>query len=55
MRSLSLVLLALTTAFAFNLLMAQKAPDKIVFNAKNGNVTFDHAAHAKFAKNDCRT
>lgn len=55
MRSLSLVLLALTTAFAFNLLTAQKAPDKIVFNAKNGNVTFDHMAHAKRANNDCKT
>lgn len=31
--------------------MAQQ--EKIVFQAKNGNVTFDHAAHVKSAGNDC--
>jgi c(7)-type cytochrome triheme protein len=51
MRTLSLFLLTLTTAIAFNLVAAQ--PDKIVFNAKNGNVTFDHQAHAARAKSDC--
>jgi c(7)-type cytochrome triheme protein len=28
-------------------------PDKLTFTAKNGNVTFDHAAHVKRAKGDC--
>jgi c(7)-type cytochrome triheme protein len=29
--------------------------DKIVFQSKMGNVTFDHAAHVKRANNDCAT
>lgn len=29
-------------------------PSKLVFTAKNGNVTYDHAAHAKREKNDCK-
>lgn len=28
-------------------------PSKLTFPAKNGAVTFDHAAHAKRANNDC--
>lgn len=33
----------------------QKAPPtKLVFTAKNGDVTYDHAAHAKREKNDCK-
>jgi c(7)-type cytochrome triheme protein len=33
----------------------EKAPPaKLVFKAKNGNVTFDHAAHVKAVKNDCK-
>jgi c(7)-type cytochrome triheme protein len=51
MRTLSLFLLTLTTAVAFNLLMAQ--PDKIVFTAKNGNVTFNHQAHVDRVSMDC--
>ena len=31
-----------------------KAPAKLTFEAKNGNVTFDHAKHVERAKNDCR-
>jgi c(7)-type cytochrome triheme protein len=54
MRSLSLIILTLATAVAFNVLMAQKAPDSIVFTAKTGNVTFDHAAHVKKANGDCK-
>lgn len=30
-----------------------KTPDKIVFEAKTGNVTYDHAAHAKRLKEKC--
>jgi c(7)-type cytochrome triheme protein len=32
---------------------AATPPSKLVFAAKNGNVTYDHAAHAKREKNDC--
>ena len=32
----------------------KKPPLKLVFEAKNGNVTFDHAAHLKREKNDCK-
>ena len=31
-----------------------KAPDKIVFEAKTGKVTFDHAKHVAREKNDCK-
>lgn len=31
------------------------APAKLTFEAKNGNVTFDHAKHVERAKNDCKT
>jgi c(7)-type cytochrome triheme protein len=31
------------------------ATAKLVFQAKNGNVLFDHAAHAKRAKENCKT
>ncbi len=33
----------------------KKAPAKLVFEAKTGNVTYDHAAHAKREKEDCKT
>jgi c(7)-type cytochrome triheme protein len=32
----------------------KKPPAKLVLKAKTGNVTYDHAAHAKRAKNDCK-
>jgi c(7)-type cytochrome triheme protein len=32
----------------------KKPPLKLVFEAKMGNVTFDHAAHVKREKNDCK-
>ncbi len=37
-------------------LMAQQKtpPPKLVFKAKTGDVTYDHAAHAKREKNDCK-
>jgi len=56
MRLYSLILLALSIAAAFNALLAQKTPpEQIVFTAKTGNVTFNHAAHTKRANNDCQT
>jgi c(7)-type cytochrome triheme protein len=41
---------------ALNLLgqAATKAPDKIVFDAKMGKVTFDHAKHLEREKSDCK-
>lgn len=32
----------------------KKAPAKLTFEAKNGNVTFDHAKHVEREKNDCK-
>jgi c(7)-type cytochrome triheme protein len=32
----------------------KKAPAKLVFQAKTGNVSFNHAAHAKREKEDCK-
>jgi c(7)-type cytochrome triheme protein len=31
----------------------KKAPDNLTFQAKMGNVTYNHAAHAKRLKDDC--
>jgi len=54
MRILSLFLLAFALAAGFEAL-AQKPPEKVVFQAKMGNVTFDHAAHLKRANGNCKT
>jgi len=37
--------------------MAQdkKAPDKLSFTTKNGNVAFNHTEHVAKAKGDCKT
>jgi c(7)-type cytochrome triheme protein len=32
---------------------ADKPPEKLVFESKMGNVTFQHAKHAERVKNDC--
>ena len=32
----------------------KKAAPKMVFPAKTGNVTFDHEAHSKRVKDDCK-
>jgi c(7)-type cytochrome triheme protein len=32
----------------------KKAPAKLTFEAKTGNVPYNHAAHAKREKNDCK-
>jgi c(7)-type cytochrome triheme protein len=32
----------------------KKAPDKLTFQAKLGNITFNHAEHVKRAGNDCK-
>lgn len=33
----------------------KQAAPKLVFKAKNGDVTFDHVAHVMRAKGDCKT
>jgi c(7)-type cytochrome triheme protein len=51
------VLTSLLFLLSFWLVLAQgekKPPAKLVFQAKMGNVTFDHAAHAKREKEDCK-
>lgn len=34
--------------------VAAEAPDKIVYESKLGNVTFDHKKHVERVKNDCK-
>jgi c(7)-type cytochrome triheme protein len=53
---LSISLLLTLCLIGFWALAQEKTPPaKLVFQAKNGNVNFDHAAHVKAAKNDCKT
>jgi c(7)-type cytochrome triheme protein len=54
MRHFSLFLLAAVLAAGFEVLLAQKAPEHIVFKAKTGDVTFEHQAHVKRVNNDCK-
>ena len=48
-----------SSAIAFALLLClvvyaqPQPPDKLVFNTKQGNVTFNHGEHVKRAGNDC--
>jgi len=52
---LALFLIPAFLAAGFSLLgQEKKPPDKLVFEAKPGKVTFDHAAHLKAAKGDCK-
>ncbi len=59
MRSLISLVLLFAAAAGIGSLLAQKAPekapDKLVFDSKMGNVTFNHAAHVMRAKGDCMT
>jgi len=56
MRTLTSLLLVFAVAAGVGALLAQKAPpEKLVFQSKMGNVTFDHAAHLKREKADCKT
>jgi c(7)-type cytochrome triheme protein len=49
-----IALYVLSVAALGVLAQEKKPPLKLVFEAKNGNVTFDHAAHLKREKNDCK-
>ena len=52
------ILTAVTVLFViiscFLALAAETGPDKLVFQAKVGNVTYDHAKHLERAKGDCK-
>lgn len=54
MRLLITILVFIGLAGGLILAQDKKAPDKLVFASKMGNVTFDHAAHVKRANNDCK-
>ena len=47
------VVLGATTLLS--LAVAASAPDKLVFESKMGNVTFDHAKHGEREKGECTT
>jgi c(7)-type cytochrome triheme protein len=57
MRACITVLTLLLIAISGAVVSAQqkKAPDKLVFKAKMGDVTFNHAQHVKAAKGECTT
>ena len=50
------VLVSLIVAIVGFIAVAQdkKAPDKLTFKSKMGDILFDHAQHVKAAKNDCK-
>lgn len=55
MRTLTVLFVSLTLFASFGLLAQdKKAPAKLTFTAKTGNITYDHTAHAKREKNDCK-
>lgn len=57
MRKFVAVAVALAFVFAVGTLYAEEkkeAPKQIVFESKQGNVTFDHAKHAEAVKGDCK-
>ncbi len=47
------ILLALLVSIGA--LAADRGPSKLVFNAKTGNVTFDHDKHVERLKGDCKS
>lgn len=57
MRVRNIASLLLSFLLVFSLLafaQAKKAPPKMTFEAKFGKVNFDHAAHDKAVKGDCK-
>ena len=51
----TLFLLLVLGALAFSGLRAADAPDKLTFESKMGNVTFDHAKHVEREGGECTT
>ncbi|MGO9095653.1 MAG: c(7)-type cytochrome triheme domain-containing protein [Bryobacteraceae bacterium] len=55
MRYLMVFLLCLSVVCLLSVSAQEvKPPTKLVFQTKMGNVTYDHAAHLKRAKGDCK-
>lgn len=54
MRTLFSVFTAVCLLCGLLALAAEKAPEKLVFETKMGNVTFQHAKHVERAKGDCK-
>ena len=54
MRILLAVMTAICLITGLMALAAATAPEKLVFESKMGNVTFQHAKHAERAKGDCK-
>ena len=55
MRYFIVTLIALSVICSLSLMAQPKTPPaKLVFEAKMGKVTYDHAAHAKRANDDCK-
>ncbi len=54
MRNLLAVLTALCLISGLVALAAVNPPEKLVFESKMGNVTFQHAKHVERAKGDCK-
>lgn len=53
-KSILLICLILSS-ITVGALFAQKAPpDRVVFQAKIGNITFQHADHVRHARGDCK-
>jgi c(7)-type cytochrome triheme protein len=65
MRKRTLITLLIVVLVSFSLVMtlsaqgakkpAPKAPEKLVFEAKTGKVTYNHAMHLQREKGDCNT
>ncbi len=57
MRKAVAIVVALAFVLAVGTLYAEEKkepPKQLVFETKQGNVTFDHAKHVASAKNDCK-
>lgn len=53
-KSLAHLLGFLILGFAALVAQTKTPPTKLVIKAKPGNITFDHTAHVKREKNDCK-
>jgi c(7)-type cytochrome triheme protein len=53
-RWIAYILLLIVSGLAALLAQDRTVPEKLVLKAKNGAVVFDHSAHAKREKNNCK-
>ena len=54
-KTLGYILLLSMAGLTMAVAQQKTPPTKLVLKAKNGDVTFDHTAHAKLEKNECKT